>query len=994
MALDFYPLMLTSWAAAAIVYAADNGADVINMSWGLPSAVGIWRDALEYASDKGVILVASAGNDGEEKINFPAGFDKTIAVSASDADDEVTYWSTYGSNISVTAPGDNILSLRAADTDMYGNNGSPAEHIIEGKYYLASGTSMSGPHVVGVAAYLRSVSAGITHDKAKEIIEQTADDLTDPNGDDQNFPGWDKFSGYGRVNLNNAIAAAPGVRAKITSPLPNQLISRAFNVEGTADGAEFKDFVLEIGEGSTPTDWTELAISSIPITEGELWRCETEKLTGQYTIRLRVGQHNISAVSVYIVDEPLVEIIAPQQGDTAVSFVDVYGTAICPDFKRLTLEYGQGAAPVVWPQIHESTAPAFNTKLTSWSASNLPGGNYILRLSAYSSDGIVASNSLTLHLKSLFTPDNGWRIALDGDVTFVPTYGDIDGDGANEIIVGTSRGIKFFNTDGTPKTNGVPSVPDYSFLIPVAIGDLDNDGYDDFVAASNSPARLLGFVSGKERRQKKPPQGQINVLSLPVGTQKITRPDISLSLATAKKAFDRPLLSYPQIKYYSETSTQRKYPRIWLKDINNDGKDEIHYLTGGESAGRYYIFKPSGSLWAHNDSIPKNVYCAQAADLDGDRLCEIYCATSNNEIVQIDISGRKTDDYAFGKRLRPVDMSAVDINGDGKLELVFMTAFHGFEFTDYFVYVFDENLRKVSGWPRSTGVTGFVHLTPPVFGDVNGDGMLEYFTSYWHPLVGSYMHGWSVDGTPVKGGDHGDGTFAVPQEMSYLHGTILADIDGDAAAEIVVAQNCIYFSPNRNLSLVAWDSRGESVQGWPLITDANVDPWPYFSRTPVIGDANQDGLIDIFMTTFNNEIVFTNFPDCPYYSSGSPSPFWRYNRRMNNIAPVARVQMLAVSQTDPVLLPQLSVEQNYPNPFNPETVIEFSLRRDSEVEFRVYNILGQTVNYIDFDNLSTGKHSIRFNGRDDSGSELPSGVYFYQIKADEMTETKKMVLLK
>jgi len=60
MALSFYPVMLASWGAEAIVYAADNGADVVNMSWGLPYAVPIWEDAIDYARAKGVIMIAAA----------------------------------------------------------------------------------------------------------------------------------------------------------------------------------------------------------------------------------------------------------------------------------------------------------------------------------------------------------------------------------------------------------------------------------------------------------------------------------------------------------------------------------------------------------------------------------------------------------------------------------------------------------------------------------------------------------------------------------------------------------------------------------------------------------------------------------------------------------------------------------------------------------------------------------------------------------------------
>jgi len=89
-----------------------------------------------------------------------------------------------------------------------------------------------------------------------------------------------------------------------------------------------------------------------------------------------------------------------------------------------------------------------------------------------------------------------------------------------------------------------------------------------------------------------------------------------------------------------------------------------------------------------------------------------------------------------------------------------------------------------------------------------------------------------------------------------------------------------------------------------------------------------------------------------------------------------------------------ALSQNYPNPFNPSTRIEFELSRRSEVEVIIFNVLGQEVRTLVKRELSKGFHVIEWDGRDDAGNAVCSGVYHCRLKAGEYIESKKMVLLK
>jgi hypothetical protein len=88
------------------------------------------------------------------------------------------------------------------------------------------------------------------------------------------------------------------------------------------------------------------------------------------------------------------------------------------------------------------------------------------------------------------------------------------------------------------------------------------------------------------------------------------------------------------------------------------------------------------------------------------------------------------------------------------------------------------------------------------------------------------------------------------------------------------------------------------------------------------------------------------------------------------------------------------LNQNFPNPFNPETVISFSLEKSGEVTLSVFDILGRTVKTLQSGYLAAGQHEFRWNGADDNGQTVSSGVYFYRLSSDQVSLTRKMVLMK
>jgi len=180
-----------SWIANAMIWATNNGAEVINLSLSGRSYSRTLRNAVNYAWNNGVIVVAAAGNRGSSYRNYPAYFSNSIAVAATDKNDIKAYFSTYGSWVDVAAPGVSIVST------------------YKGGYEYMSGTSMAAPHVAGLAALVFGQNPTWNNSQVRNRIESTADSIS----------GTGSYWKWGRVNYCKAVNC--GVVDELTPTLTN-----------------------------------------------------------------------------------------------------------------------------------------------------------------------------------------------------------------------------------------------------------------------------------------------------------------------------------------------------------------------------------------------------------------------------------------------------------------------------------------------------------------------------------------------------------------------------------------------------------------------------------------------------------------------------------------------------------------------------------------------------------------------------------------------------
>lgn len=172
--------------AEGIIWATDHGANIINMSLGNYAEAEFLHDALRYAYERGVVLVAASGNDNTDRPGFPAAYPEVMAVSATDADESRAEYSNYGDYIDVAAPGTSIPSTYPGS-----------------RYAALSGTSMACPHVAALASLVRAANPELSNEEVMELLRATSKDLG-ASGKDNDF-------GYGQIDVTSALQSASGM---------------------------------------------------------------------------------------------------------------------------------------------------------------------------------------------------------------------------------------------------------------------------------------------------------------------------------------------------------------------------------------------------------------------------------------------------------------------------------------------------------------------------------------------------------------------------------------------------------------------------------------------------------------------------------------------------------------------------------------------------------------------------------------------------------------
>src|SRR3989338_9139149 len=347
--------------ADRIRFAADNGAHVINLSLGGSASSQTLEDAVAYAYNKGVTIVAASGNDGSSAVSYPAAYDDyVIAVGATRYDETRAGYSNYGASLDIVAPG--------GDTSVDQNSDGYVDGVLQNTfnpntkntgsfgYWFFQGTSMATPHAAGVAALVIGNSNAQTPHQVRAALQETADDLGALSRDDT--------YGWGLVNAAAALSWSAGPpppsdnppAVSITSPASGVEVSGVITVAADASDdngiMEVSFYANDTLIGFDSTNVYEVSWDTTAASEGSNFLTAVARDTA--------GQTASSTIQVFVdnVNEPPTANAGPDQSAFTGESVSFDGSSSFDEdgtIMNYEWDFGDGAVAKVPFVIHDRT---------------------------------------------------------------------------------------------------------------------------------------------------------------------------------------------------------------------------------------------------------------------------------------------------------------------------------------------------------------------------------------------------------------------------------------------------------------------------------------------------------------------------------------------------------------------------------------------------------------------------------------------------------------
>lgn len=468
--------------AAGILYAVENGANILNFSWGAPEKAFVLEDAVNIATLHGVTIVVAAGNSGDLPVSYPASANGVITVGAVDAANRLASFSSIGPRVDLVAPGVSILG--------------PA---LNNSYGIRSGTSFAAPHVSGLAAILLSKHPAWTSEQVRGALVSTTVDL--------GTSGWDERYGAGLVDgaaLAEAFAdpQSEPPTARIATPGNDSGALTTVIVSANGSGPT-TGYRLSWGEGLIPSSWT-LATSgvdpamidhtiSLPIDLGDtpiVLRLEVDLIGATRPIEDRVVLHTRAGSPTLVSQSATPTLVA----DRRIS--SVQWTTSSPTRGMLVINSLDGSTPdtLTSPTVHtlhEIEIPGPKRTVTYQIHAIGPTG----RVTTSAVDTLIVN-------PARFSSIGFSEIAQlpDGFLTDRPT--DFDGDGRLELaVMPYVEGLAFspFELHEWTSAGTFERIfQSETGSLPYSTGDITGDGHPELLSTTIAQIRILSGASAPD----------------------------------------------------------------------------------------------------------------------------------------------------------------------------------------------------------------------------------------------------------------------------------------------------------------------------------------------------------------------------------------------------------------------------------------------------------------------------------------------------------------
>ncbi|MDZ4182584.1 MAG: C25 family cysteine peptidase, partial [Candidatus Cloacimonadaceae bacterium] len=411
-----------------------------------------------------------------------------------------------------------------------------------------------------------------------------------------------------------------------------------------------------------------------------------------------------------------------------------------------------------------------------------------------------------------------------------------------------------------------------------------------------------------------------------------------------------------------------------MGDINGDGNPEIVFAS---RTGKLQAMTPAGNVVFTHQNSSQFLFTPVIADITGDGINEVIAHTLDSKVYAFNALGNVLSGFPIdlGSSFQ-AELAAADLDADGAMEIIVGNNAGN-------LYVIKGNGTFMSGWPVNlgssingaptvldnnriaAGTNTHLHLlepngsivfskaipaaiaSSPVIADINANGSKEIvFVTLGGNVFVVNQNGGDLSGFPVSLGSN----FSSPP--------LIADIDGDQHLEILLHS---YIN-----SVFALNHDGSMLPGYPFVTSFN-------GSTPgTLVDFDDDGIFKL-VVGYSTGVLMINLR-APV---SQKTPWITYRGGLERRGSYASTGY--VSNQDELTSPvQSRLEQNYPNPFNPSTTIRYSLSTQGKASLRVFNIKGQLIRVLEDGIKAIGHHSVVWDGTDDNGRAVSSGIYLYR----------------
>jgi hypothetical protein len=652
----------------------------------------------------------------------------------------------------------------------------------------------------------------------------------------------------------------------------------------------------------------------------------------------------------------------------------------------------------------------------------LPSTRYYYRISAVDSCG--NEGALSAEYTATTSPPQltGWPNRVGKETASSVKVGDVDGDTHPDIVVGSdyvyawhADGIELRDGDGQPLTWGIFNTYGNTFTATVALATLDNELGNEIVGASWNTRQIFVFKKDGSVLAGWPKTTTNLCWASPVvgdidgdGDLEIVAYDVAGIVyawhrngVEVRNGDNNPATDGPFFVTKNPGTWHMSTPAV--ADMDGDGVVELIVCSPADSI---YCLNGNGSRvpgWPVKVlDVNANITASPAVgDVDGDGHPEVIVQSSAGRVYGLNhdgtvMAGWPVWVYSNTGTIAPSPALA-DLDGDGKLEVVIAGL-------DKKCYVFKYDGTPYPGWPQTYGTTAATESSP-IVGDIDGDHSPDIVLATEEGRVNAWTkEGQLIPGFPIQIG-------------SFIRGTpVLYDIDFDGRLELIAS--CW------DQNIYVWHLSGQWYSGYAqwngFHANINNTGWKDFYPTTAAGQIScMYRVIDDAI-----ELEWSVYPEISSWNlyrerqggqfeliaaalHADPANAVRYVDRTVEGGLVYRYRLEAAERsdlaqtTDDVMVPvrEARLYQNCPNPFNPSTTIPFtvpgSLASRHAVLLAVYDVNGSLVKtLVNGSSMGGGRHEVRWDGRNERGESVASGIYFAQLSTGGYKAARKMILLR